>query len=145
MSEAIGERPKVLIIDDNDAIVDVMRHTLLMHGSFEPIIATDGVEGLERFYSEKPVCVIVDAKMPRMDGFQLLRCLRGDSESAQTALVMVTALVRDTEQMSGLLSGADEYLTKPFKPSALIAAIERALRVTPADRQTRLDLLLQSQ
>jgi DNA-binding response OmpR family regulator len=136
-------RPKVLIIDDNPTIVDVISHTLLMHGGYEPIVAYDGVEGLEKFYAERPICVIIDAKMPRMDGFQLLRCLRGDDDSASTALVMLTALARSSDQMTGLLSGADEYLTKPFRPSQLIAAIERAIRVTPDERLARLKQLLE--
>jgi two-component system OmpR family response regulator len=143
MNGAQIDRPKVLIIDDNPSIVDVIRHALRRHGQYETIVAYDGVEGLERYYSESPICVVVDAKMPRMDGFQFLRCLRGDLESANTALVMLTALVRDEDQITGLLSGADEYLTKPFKPSALIAAIERAIHMTPEARMERIEALWQ--
>ncbi len=140
-------RPKVLIVDDNPSIVDVIRHALRIHGVYEAIVAFDGVEGLELFQTTRPrpVCVIIDAKMPRMDGFQFVRCLRGDSESAETALVMLTALVRDNDQITGLLSGADEYLIKPFKPHALIAAIERAIHVTPAQRMERMQALLESE
>lgn len=137
--------PKVLIIDDNPSIVDIIRHAILMHGVYAPITAHDGVEGLEKYYEEHPVAVIIDAKMPRMDGFQLLRCLRGDAASAGTALIMLTALVRSDDQLAGLLSGADEYLTKPFKPSALMAAIERALLVTPEERLARLEAELNNQ
>ena len=142
MSGAPGGRPKILVIDDNPTIIDVIRYTIKMHGAYEAIIAQDGVEGLEKFYTEHPICVIIDAKMPRMDGFQLLRCLRGDDESAGTALIMLTALVREDDQITGLLSGADEYLTKPFKPRILMDTIERVLRVTPAERQARIDGLI---
>ena len=141
MVGAQQSRPKVLVIDDNPSIVDVIRHALRRHGKYEAVVAYDGVQGLERYYSENPVCIIVDAKMPRMDGFQFLRCIRGDLDSASTALVMLTALVREEDEMTGLLSGADEYLTKPFKPSALIAAIERAMLVTPEERMERIEAM----
>jgi DNA-binding response OmpR family regulator len=54
-------------------------------------------------------------------------------------------MTREQDQITGLLSGVDEYLTKPFKPSALNASIERVLRLTPADRQRRMDYLVQTQ
>ena len=80
-----------------------------------------------------------------MDGYQLVRCLRGDPRTANTPMIILSALTREEDQMTGLLSGVDEYLTKPFKPSALNAAIERVLRLTPSDRQRRMDQLVQTQ
>jgi DNA-binding response OmpR family regulator len=135
-------KPKILIIDDNPSIVDVIRRILTLDGTYEPIVAYDGVEGLERFEAERPVCVIIDAKMPNLDGFQLLRCLRGDASTAETALIMLTALVRPNEQQTGLLSGADVYLTKPFRFNELLAAIQQARNVTPAERLVKIQELL---
>ena len=108
------------------------------------VVAYDGVQGLERVHEERPDCVIIDVKMPRMDGYQLVRCLRGDSRTMDTPMIILSAMTREEDQMTGLLSGVDEYLTKPFKPSALNAAIERVLRLTPDDRQRRMDQLVQS-
>lgn len=138
-----ASKPKILIIDDNPSIVDVIRRIIALDGTYEPIVAYDGVEGLERFEAERPVCVIVDAKMPNMDGFQLLRCLRGDMNTAATALIMLTALVRPSEQQTGLLSGADVYLTKPFRFNDLLSAIERAQKVTPEERLAKIQELLE--
>ena len=136
---------KVLVIDDNPTIVELIKYAVNLQGSYEVIVAYDGVQGLEQVYAHHPDCVIIDVKMPRMDVFQQVRCLRGDARTADTPMIILSAMTREEDQLTGLLSGVDEYLTKPFKPSALTAAIERVLRLTPADRQRRMDELMHSQ
>lgn len=136
---------KVLVIDDNPTIVELIRYAVNLQGSYNVVVAYDGVQGLERVYAEQPDCVIVDVKMPRMDGNKLVRFLRGDARTANIPLIILSAMARDEDQLVGLLSGVDEYLTKPFKPSILNAAIERVLQLTPADRQRRRDELVQAQ
>ena len=136
---------KVLVIDDNPTIVELIKYAVNLQTSYNVVVAYDGVQGLERVYAEQPDCVIVDVKMPRMDGYQLVRCLRGDPRTADTPLIILSALTREEDQMAGFLSGVDEYLTKPFKPAALNAAIERVLRLTSAERQQRMDRLVQTQ
>lgn len=135
---------KVLVIDDNPTIVELIKYAVNLHGAYHVVVAYDGVQGLERVYDERPDCVIIDVKMPRMDGYQLVRCLRGDPRTMDTPMIILSAMTREEDQMTGLLSGVDEYLTKPFKPSALNAAIERVLCLTPDDRQRRMDQLVQS-
>lgn len=136
---------KVLVIDDNPTIVELIKYAVNLQGRYDVVVAYDGVEGLERIYLERPDCVIIDVKMPRMDGYQLARCLRGDPRTLNVPLIILSAMTREQDQMTGYLSGVDEYLTKPFKPSALNAAIERVLLLTPADRQRRIDQLVQAQ
>jgi two-component system alkaline phosphatase synthesis response regulator PhoP len=136
---------KVLVIDDNPTIVELIKYAVNLQGAYQVVVAYDGVQGLERVFIERPDCVIIDVKMPKMDGYQLVRCLRGDVRTADIPLIILSAMTREEDQMTGLLSGADEYLTKPFKPTALNAAIERVLRLTPADRQRRTDSLVQTQ
>ncbi len=136
---------KVLVIDDNPTIVELIKYAVNLQGTYQVVVAYDGVQGLERVYVEQPDCVIIDVKMPRMDGYQLVRCLRGDSRTANTPLIILSAMTREEDQLTGLLSGVDEYLTKPFKPSALNAAIDRVLLLTPADRQRRMDYLVRTQ
>jgi DNA-binding response OmpR family regulator len=136
---------KVLVIDDNPTIVELIKYAVNLQGLYEVIVAYDGVQGLERIFAEQPDCVIIDVKMPRMDGYQLVRCLRGDPRTRNTPLIILSALAREEDQMTGILSGADEYLTKPFKPTALNAAIERVLRLTPGERQRRTDYLVETQ
>ena len=134
----------VLVIDDNPTIVELIKYAVNLQGTYNVIVAYDGVQGLERIYADRPDCVIVDVKMPRMDGYQLVRSLRGDVRTANTPLIILSAMTRDEDQMTGLLSGADEYLTKPFKPSALNATIEKVLRLTPNDRQRRIEDFVQA-
>src|SRR5438874_11560095 len=136
---------KILVIDDNPTIVELIKYAVNLQAAYQVVVAYDGVQGLERVYSEHPDCVIIDVKMPRMDGYQLVRCLRGDARTANTPLIILSAMTRDEDQMTGLLSGVDEYMTKPFKPSALNATIERVLRLTPIERQQRMDYLVQTQ
>ena len=148
-SEAIYRRgdamKKVLVIDDNPTIVELIKYAVNLKGRYDVVVAYDGVEGLERIYLEQPDCVIIDVKMPRMDGYQLARCLRGDPRTFNVPLIILSAMTREQDQMTGYLSGVDEYLTKPFKPSALNAAIERVILLTPADRQRRIEQLAQGQ
>lgn len=135
-------KPIILIIDDNAAIADIIQRIIKIDGKYEPVVAYDGVAGLEAFEEVHPVCVIVDAKMPNMNGYEFLRCIRGDLSTASAALIMLTALVQPADRETGLLSGADEYLTKPFRATELLAAIERAQRVTPEERLAKLQAML---
>lgn len=141
VAEQVPRHKKVLVIDDNPTIVELVRHAVGMYGNYDVVVAYDGVQGLECFYNEHPDCVIVDVKMPRMDGYQLVRCIRGDGASAHTPLIILSAMTEDDDQMTGIFSGVDEYLAKPFKPSALCATLERVMQITPEERERRLEQL----
>ncbi|MGH2510867.1 MAG: response regulator transcription factor [Ktedonobacteraceae bacterium] len=132
---------KVLVIDDNPTIVELIKYAMSLQEAYQIVVAYDGAQGLERIYTEQPDCVIIDVKMPRLDGYQLVRCLRGDARTANIPLIILSALTRTEDKKTGMLSGVDEYLTKPFRPSALNAAIGRVLRLTPIERQHRMDQL----
>lgn len=136
---------KVLVIDDNPTIVELIKYAVKLQGAYRVVVAYDGIQGLESIFAEQPDCVIIDVKMPKMDGYQLVRCLRGDTRTANIPLIILSAMTREEDLMTGLLSGADEYLTKPFKPTALNDAIERVLTLTPAERQQRTDYWVQTQ
>ncbi|MFI5273695.1 MAG: response regulator transcription factor [Ktedonobacterales bacterium] len=132
---------KVLVIDDTPAIVELIRHAVGLQGKYQVVVAYDGVQGLERFYAEQPDCVIVDVRMPKMDGYQVVRCIRGDQSSAHTPLIILSAMLEEDDKLTGLLSGVDEYLAKPFKPSALCATLDRVMEITPEQRELRLQAL----
>jgi DNA-binding response OmpR family regulator len=134
-------KKKVLVIDDDQRIVELIRHSVTKLGKYDVLVAYDGVQGLERFQSERPDCVIVDVMMPRMDGFQLVRAIRGDNESAHTPLIILSALSDELDRETGSLSGVDEYMTKPFRPSVLCTTLERVMQITPEERERRIEEL----
>jgi CheY-like chemotaxis protein len=136
-----GRAYKVLIVDDNPNVLAVISDSLQELGDFEVVTAADGAEGLASFYAERPDCVVIDVKMPGLDGYQLVRALRGDAETAETPLVILTAMAQDLDRFAGMIAGADCYLTKPVKPQDLVAAIQQAIALSEADRRRRMQAL----
>lgn len=136
---------KVLVVEDNPTTVELIKYAVSLQGAYNVTVAYNGVQGLESVYTERPDCLIIDVRMPHMDGYQLVHRLREDARTADIPMILLSAMTREEDQLMGLLSGVDEYLTKPFKPSVLHAAIERVLRLTPVERQRRMEYLVRRQ
>jgi CheY-like chemotaxis protein len=131
------ERPtvcRVLVIDDDPALLTAISEGLALIGGYEVLTATDGISGIEDFFSTQPDCVVVDVRMPGLNGYQFVRALRGDPATAQTPIVVLSALVQDDEQLAGMLTGADAYMIKPVKLVDLVQTIDRAVNLTPEER-----------
>jgi two-component system, OmpR family, response regulator RpaB len=132
----------VLLVDDNADLRRAVTIALEELGGFQIITACDGLEGLERFFETTPDCVVIDIKMPGLNGYQLVRAFRGDASTVNTPLVLLTALAQEKDQFAGLASGADYYLVKPVKPQILAATILQAIELSIEERTQRyLDLL----
>ncbi|HEX6541809.1 MAG TPA: response regulator [Ktedonobacterales bacterium] len=132
---------RVLVIDDDPAVVATLADGLELVGNFDVVIATDGADGLHRYFDSLPDCVVVDVRMPRLNGYQFVRAMRGDPQTAQIPIVILSALVQDHEQLAGLLSGADVYLLKPVEITHLIQAVETAISRTAEQRTEQLRFL----
>jgi CheY-like chemotaxis protein len=141
MSSPSGQVVTVLIVDDNPDLLDSLAFALRTAGGFRVETATDGAEGLMRAVELRPQCMIIDVKMPNIDGLRLVRALRGDPETASIPLVILSALVQENDQSAGMFAGADQYLTKPTKPQLVIEAIHRAIALSAEERQRRLRAL----
>jgi len=126
---------RVLVIDDDPALLTAITRGLGLIGGFAVLTAEDGVTGLEGFFSERPDCVVVDIRMPGLNGYQFVRALRGDPETAQTPIVVLSALVQDHEQLAGMLTGADAYLIKPVRITDLVQTIDRVVNLSVEERQ----------
>jgi DNA-binding response OmpR family regulator len=128
------EQYRVLIVEDNVELLDVLIRAITRIGQFQVIGAKDGISGLEQCAEFHPHCMVIDVKMPGLDGYQLVRALRGDPQTASIPLIILTALTQDKEKFVGLASGADLYLTKPITPQALATAIHDVIRISEEER-----------
>lgn len=137
----LAGRASVLIVDDNQELLDLLTRLLQHIGQFEVVQAADGAQGLELAVTLRPACMVVDVVMPEIDGYQLVRALRGDPATAGIPIVILTALAQDRDRLAGLVSGADRYLIKPVKLQELIAAIYEAIALSEAERQGRMQTL----
>jgi two-component system, OmpR family, response regulator PrrA len=125
---------RVLVIDDDPALLTAITRGLDLIGGFDVRTAKDGASGLDQFFSTRPDCVVVDVRMPGLNGYQFVRALRGDRATAETPIVILSAMVQDREQLAGMLTGADAYLIKPVKIVDLVDAIDRAVHLSEEER-----------
>ena len=133
----------ILVVDDNPELLNLIAESLSLLGKFTVVTAVNGVEGLEKYYEVHPHCMVIDVKMPGLDGYQLVRALRGDASSADTPLVILTAMVQEKDRFAGFAAGVDQYLLKPIKPQALVAAIQRAVTISVESRRQAMQRLVE--
>jgi two-component system, OmpR family, alkaline phosphatase synthesis response regulator PhoP len=120
---------KILVIDDEPKIVEICSDYLHAAG-FEILTAGDGPQGLALARSNKPDLVVLDLMLPGMDGFDLCRSLRRESN---VPIIMLTARIEETDKLIGLELGADDYITKPFSPRELVVRVRTVLRRASGD------------
>ena len=117
---------KILVADDSSTVRRLVTARLLADGH-EVIEAEDGHEALELALSERPALVVLDKVMPKLDGFEVVRALRENPETASVPIVMLTDRAGEDDVLGGLDLGVDEYMPKPFSPRELAMRVKRAL------------------
>jgi two-component system alkaline phosphatase synthesis response regulator PhoP len=115
---------RVLVVDDDPGIVKVVRAYLEQAG-FEVSLAYDGKKAMQIARNDKPDLVVLDLMLPEMDGWDVCRALRKESD---VPIIMLTARVEESDKLIGLELGADDYVTKPFSPRELVARVRSVLR-----------------
>ncbi len=118
----------ILVVDDEGNIVELVRLYLETEG-YSVVTAADGEKALEMYERHDPDLVVLDLMLPRMDGFEVCRELR---RRGDVPILMLTARSEDVDAIVGLELGADDYVTKPFNPRALVARVKAILRRTDA-------------
>ncbi|MBI3291302.1 MAG: response regulator [Elusimicrobia bacterium] len=140
-STVMSDAKKVLIVDDEVALTDLVRD-VLEEDEFQPLIAHTGREGVDKATHETPDVIILDVDLPDIDGFAVCRELRNHVQLRHTPIIMLTVRSDQRDEITGLQAGADDYLTKPFKVPRLLArihlAIERTQRELDANPLTHL-------
>lgn len=116
--------PKILIVEDEPALVDTLEYTLTRQG-YTVSVATDGLKALDIAREVLPELVVLDVMLPGMDGFEVCRILR---QEMSMPIMMLTARDEEVDKVVGLEVGADDYLTKPFSMRELIARVKALLR-----------------
>ncbi len=121
----------ILVVDDEPKILKTVR-AYLENAGFRVVTAGDGQMALTVYRHEKPALVILDLGLPGMDGLDVARTLRRDSN---VPIIMLTARVDEADKLIGLELGSDDYVTKPFSPRELVARVRAVLRRTSGERE----------
>ena len=119
--------PLILVVEDEAALVTLLRYNLEREG-FRVAEARDGEEALLMSREQKPDLVLLDWMLPLLSGLEVCRQMRRMTETRGVPIIMLTARGEEGDKLRGLDSGADDYVTKPFSPSELVARIRAALR-----------------
>jgi CheY-like chemotaxis protein len=114
----------VLVVDDDPLILDLLEHRLAERG-YRVELARNGHEGLARVAERRPDAIVLDAMMPRMDGYEVLRTLRENAETRRIQVIFLTARRQERDVLDALKLGADDFISKPFIPEELLARLSR--------------------
>ena len=120
----MSEGRLVLVCDDDPLLLDLLEFRLGGRG-YRVAVARDGGEAIARMQEEVPAAVVLDAMMPVMDGYQVLRRIRSDHALDAVKVVMLTARHKERDIVEALELGADDYIVKPFIPEELVARLAR--------------------
>lgn len=128
-----GKIAKVLVVDDDNNICEVIK-MYLENAGYEVRVSNDGKEAQEAFLEYKPELVLLDIMLPHVDGVDVLKWIRKDSE---VPVIMLTAKGETFDKVLGLELGADDYMVKPFEPKELLARIKAVLRRYSSENESK--------
>src|SRR5687767_3516888 len=114
----------IMVVDDEKRLVSLVESYLTQEG-YRVVTAHNGLDALSAARREKPDLIVLDVMMPEMEGYEFMRKHRADNN---TPIILLTARVDDEEKVIGLEVGADDYMTKPFRPRELVARVRAVLR-----------------
>ncbi len=118
---------KILLVEDEEEILQLAKLYLEKEG-FRTCLARTGLDALKQVKAEHPDLVILDLMLPELDGLEVCKRIRSDSQTAMLPIIMLTAKAEESDTILGLELGADDYVTKPFSPKALVARVKALFR-----------------
>lgn len=121
----------ILIAEDDSLLMPLLLATFRTSG-LRVLTASTGTQALERAQAEMPTLVLLDVGLPEMNGYEVCRLIKTDKRTASIQVVMLTARVGPSDQQQAAEAGADAYLTKPFSPAELLAAVQSLMRLDRA-------------
>jgi two-component system phosphate regulon response regulator PhoB len=119
--------PKILVVDDERDIVEVLQHVLTREG-FRVVAAHDGREALEAIQRDRPDLMLLDVMLPELSGVEVLKTLRGGNPSRALPVILLTARKDEIDRVLGFELGADDYVTKPFSPREVVLRVKAVLK-----------------
>jgi two-component system phosphate regulon response regulator PhoB len=133
-------KEKILIVDDEEDILELVRYNLSREG-YKIFCAVSGEEGLRIAMAEMPDLIVLDLMLPGLDGLDVTRRLKADDSTRKIPIVMLTAKGEESDIVTGLELGAEDYMTKPFSPRVLVARVKAVLRRDIKDAPEEKDAL----
>lgn len=137
-------KPKVLIIEDERSLVEPLTYNLEREG-FDVLVAYDGQDGLRQAQVRLPDLIVLDLMLPVKPGLEVLKELRAGSQTRKISVIVLTAKAEESDEVIGLMLGADDYVTKPYKMKALIERIKKELRRRQAREEAPAGEVFESQ
>ncbi|MCG3196898.1 MAG: Phosphate regulon transcriptional regulatory protein PhoB [bacterium] len=125
-------RKNILVVEDEEDILELVEYNLAKNG-FRVSAVSSGEAALRAIQSDPPDLVLLDLMLPGVDGLEVCKLLKSDSRTAKIPVVMLTAKGEESDIITGLELGADDYIAKPFSPKVLIARVRTVLRRRTAD------------
>lgn len=133
-------KKKVLVVDDEKDIVDILKYNLERENEFEVYTAKDGREALELTEQITPDLILLDIMMPEVNGFEVCKQLKNNSGTSKIPVIFLTAKENEIDEILGLEIGADDYISKPISPRKVLARIKSVIRRTSSDYEKPLKL-----
>jgi two-component system alkaline phosphatase synthesis response regulator PhoP len=132
---------KILVVDDEKDIVDLLKYNLDKENDFEVITALNGKEAIEQAIENKPDLVLLDIMMPEMNGFDVCKKLKNSPLTSNVPVIFLTAKENEIDEIIGLELGADDYIQKPISPRKVIARVKSVIRrvYTESDKTIKTD------
>ncbi|MGI5835796.1 MAG: response regulator transcription factor [Chloroflexota bacterium] len=120
------QQKKLLLIDDEPAIQTLVRLVMEADG-WQVLVASEGARGLDLAREQKPDVILLDVALPDVSGLEICRQLKADPATNSVPIAMLTAMAQETDRRAAMALGADDYVTKPWRPAALIARVSSLL------------------